>query len=321
MPPGPRARREFRARGWTDAQLDEALRTRRLTSVHRGVLMPTAEDLSTFERSKAATRAVTGSTVGRRTAAELWELEGLPSLPPGVRHAVDLWVPPPYAKRHRAGLSIQQTLLSPVDVTMLAGIPVTTPARTVIDLGRIWALQIALVVADAALRQDHCAVADLQNVVDRLGGMKGVLPAREVVRLAHEGTRSCGETRGRLVIILGGLPEPTVAIQIRDDFGDLLAEADMGYRQWLIWIEYDGFDVHTQRPTFRKDRPRQRFVERRGWKVLRMTDWDVGHPSGFLSDLAAAIEDAPRRIAALPPDRSPEIAAARQVLGFDKPST
>ena len=138
-----------------------------------------------------------------------------------------------------------------------------------------------------------------------------------MVALARQGTRSCGESRGRLVIVFGGLPIPEVAIEIRDEDGYPLAEGDMGYRRWLIWIEYDGYDVHVQRGTFRADRPRQRMVERRGWFVLRMTDWDVAHPSGFLADLAAAIADAPRRIAALPADRSPEVAAARNALGLD----
>jgi hypothetical protein len=317
MPPGPRVREEFRARGWTDAQLDEALRTSRLTNVHRGVLVPSTHELSLTMRAEAATRAVKDSTVGRVTAGELWELEGLPLTTKGVTPPIDLWVPPTCAKRKRDGLAIQETALTPEDVTTLFGLPLTAPARTVVDLSRRWPLETALVLADAALRQRRCSVSQLKRALERQQGLRGIRAARVVVGLARDGTRSCGETRARLVIILGGLPEPAVAVQIRDDFGDVLAEADLGYRQWLIWIEYDGFDVHTQRRTFRQDRPRQRFVERRGWFVLRMTDWDIQNPPGFLSDLAAAIEDAPRRIAAMPASRSPEVAAARRALGFD----
>jgi hypothetical protein len=316
MPPGPRQREEFRARGWTDSQLDEALRRRRLIQIQRGVLLPQQVEPTLFVHAEAATRAVRRSVVGRRTAAELMGLEGLPVARAGSP-PVELWVPALSTTRRREGLTIRQTSLDPGDVTTLGGVPVTTPARTVVDLARIWPLPTAVVVADAALRQTSCTHADLVTALDRQRGLRGIRRAREALRLTQPGTRSCGETRARLVIVRSELPEPEVGIQIRNSFGDLIAEADMGYRHWLIWIEYDGFDVHTERDTFRLDRTRQRFLERRGWFVLRMVDSDVHQPAAFLSDLGAAIEDAPRRIASMAATRSPEVGAARRVLGLD----
>ena len=62
--------------------------------------------------------------------------------------------------------------------------------------------------------------------------------------------------------------------------GELLAEGDLGIKMLLIWGEYDGYDVHSQRRVFRGDRVRDRWVDRRGWKVMRFTDEAFVSPTG-----------------------------------------
>jgi hypothetical protein len=311
-----RTRAELRAVGWTNQRIDNAIRRGRVVRPHRGVLLPAAATVDFLVRVRAACAAVgPHATVGGETAALLWGLEGLPEAT--ADGPIRLWVPADATVRPRAGIVLKHTTLHADEITILDGIPVTTPSRTVTDLARWRKLTEAVVIADSALRLTACTRSQLLEAAARLRGQRGAVGARRVVQLARARTRSCGETGGRLVIVLGGRPEPEVGIEICSPDGDPIAEADMGYRRWLIWIEYDGFVVHTQRHTFRNDRPRQRLVERRGWFVLRMTDWDVDHPAAILSDLDAAIEDAPRRIAAIPSSRSPEVAYARRSLGLD----
>jgi hypothetical protein len=131
--------------------------------------------------------------------------------------------------------------------------------------------------------------------------------------------RGCSACAGwsRLTVIDAGLAEPDVRIELWED-GVLIARADLGYCEWLIWIEYDGFAVHTAKQTFRSDRHRDRWLTRRGWEVMRLSDADIQHPQRFLGHLADSLRATPARIAALPAGLSPEADAARAALGRGK---
>jgi hypothetical protein len=121
----------------------------------------------------------------------------------------------------------------------------------------------------------------------------------------------------RLMLEDGGIADLDVDIRIHNERGDLLVRGDLGIRRLLIWGEYDGFDPHTERETFRGDRSKPRWLQRRGWYVMRFTDVDLRRPAATCQEWLAAIADAPARIQALDPRKSPEAAAARQALGFD----
>jgi hypothetical protein len=312
-----KTRAQLRSLGYSDAQVDNKIRRRVWTSRHRGVVVPSASHLTFVDRIAAAVAAVgSPAIVGRRTAADVWQLEGLPSLDEPDLQPIELWVPPDVNAESRPGINVRHTTVHHDEIVTVDGLRVTSPARTVVDLARKLPRVTAVVICDAGLRQNLYDVSELDPIIERLGRQRGVVAVRVMRGLTRPRTRSCWETRARLTVIAGGFPEPEVNYQILED-GIVLAEGDLVLEQLLIWIEYDGFDEHTKREIFRRDRPRQRFVERRGWQVLRMCDSDVRRPAGFWSDLRAAIEDAPRRIAAMPATRSPEVAIARRALGLD----
>jgi hypothetical protein len=309
----PRTRVQLRSLGWSEDDIDVRKRNGSIRSVHRGVLLPAGQQLDAATKALAAVHAVRRATVGRWFAALLWGFISATDVPD---NDVSLWVPPGVDAQSRDGIDVRITELAPADVTTWCGVPITTPARTVLDEARFRGVDYSLELADTALRLHACAPADFADVLSRLGRARGVVAAREVTRLTRPGTRSPGETRIRLVVVRAGFADPQVAFQILDEQGRVVAEADLAYPLLLIWIEYDGFDEHTRRGTFRKDRARHRWLERRGWKVLRTSDFDVTQPAAFLGDLFAAIADAPRRIGALPPHLSPEADTARAALGL-----
>jgi hypothetical protein len=114
----------------------------------------------------------------------------------------------------------------------------------------------------------------------------------------------------------GGITGLDVNIKIHADNGDLLARGDLGIKLLLIWGEYDGFTPHTERTTFRNDRPRHRWIGGRGWYVMRFVDVDLSRPAAVCREWRQAIADAPARIASLDPRRSPEVAEAWRALGL-----
>jgi hypothetical protein len=150
-------------------------------------------------------------------------------------------------------------------------------------------------------------------VLDRMIRVPWVRRARERVELSREGVDSPPETTVRLSIVDAGLPQPDVNLQLFSD-GILLAQGDLGYWRWLIWIEYDGEEVHDPLRLAGKDQQKDRRLGMRGWETFRLTKLDVRSPGAFLRELSLAIDEGPRRVAALNPARSSEVREAQRLL-------
>src|SRR3954464_8327613 len=102
----------------------------RLHPLHRGVYAVGHRALRSEAWWMAAVLAAgAGAALSYRSAAELWGIRS------GSRPRIDVNVP-----RHRrstARLQLHLVEMQPDEVTMDAGIPVTTPARTLLDLAAV----------------------------------------------------------------------------------------------------------------------------------------------------------------------------------------
>lgn len=315
---GPCERRELIARGITRHQVDAALRGGEWLAAHRGVLLPRAQAADLTARCRAALRTQRDdAAVFGRTAALLLGLPAAPAAWADTAHPIHIAVARDDTTRsRRRGIERHLRKVDPGDLTRVNGVPATSAARTLCDLAGAEPRLLGLAMMDAALRDSHCTADELRASAATFRTLRGARQIRELAGLARGGVDSPGESRARLAIVDAGLPTPDVRLELWDGTV-LLARADLGYWRWLIWVEYDGFVVHTDRRTFRTDRHRDRWLARRGWEVMRLSDEDVRRPARFTGHLAAAIAEAPRRIAALPPGQSPEAAAARVTLGID----
>ncbi|NUL45927.1 DUF559 domain-containing protein [Cellulosimicrobium funkei] len=170
--------------------------------------------------------------------------------------------------------------LSPCDTTTLLGIPVTTPARTWVDLSgdpRLNDIDL-VVLADAIIKRpwrkgrrvDALDTLDgLAATIQRAGRVKGVRRARLALERARIGADSPQETRTRLALVDAGLPEPD--LQVRADPADPYSPAaDLGYRDLKLAIQYDG-EHHRTREQQAIDADRDRAFQERGWTVIRLT--------------------------------------------------
>jgi hypothetical protein len=317
--PAWRSRLELAEAGWTKHAVDNALRRGRASSVTRGVLLPThaATDLSQRCGAALATQHPRAA-ISRRTAALARKFGWLPddwSVDPLV--CVD--APRDDTTRSaRQGLDRRLSALPDEDVALWHGLRVTTAARTAVDLARDEPRNVVLPILDWLLTTGTCSRADMVAVMDRMVSVPHVRRARAFVDLAREGVASPRETHTRLHMVDAGLPDPDTNLLIVED--DLvLAQGDLGYWRWLIWIEYDGVDAHAERRLNGIDQAKDRWLRRRGWDVFRLTNRDHYEPRAFLAQVAESIREAPDRIAALDPRKSPEVARARRLLGLDQP--
>lgn len=151
----------------------------------------------------------------------------------------------------------------------------THPADTFVMLGPLLSLDELIVAGDALVGWlGWCTIEELVSAVRRHRRSRGLRTVRAALREIRPGSRSPGETRLRLVLTRGGLPEPALNHDVVED-GRWVACVDLAYPDARIAIEYES-DLHrTDARTFRKDLTRGELLKDVGWWLVRATADDV----------------------------------------------
>jgi AbiEi antitoxin C-terminal domain/Protein of unknown function (DUF559) len=177
-------------------------------------------------------------------------------------------------RRRQKGLNIRMDRVADDEITTIAGLPVTNPARTAFDVGRYRERYDAIGRLDALMRCAPFRADELAKLIQRYGPVRGVRQLRELLPLVDSGAESLKESWLRLALIDGGLPVPETQIPIVDEDGLPFAFADMGWRAINLAVEYDGDQHRTSRTQYVKDIRRIPKMEKRGWEVIRVINED-----------------------------------------------
>lgn len=102
------------------------------------------------------------------------------------------------------------------------------------------------------------------------------------VALIRPRVRSPRETALRLILVLGGLPEPEINVPIFDEQGRFVAESDIVYREQRVLFEYEGDYHRLDKRKFRKDITRYDRLQDLGWRTVRVTEDDLRAPTLLL---------------------------------------
>jgi hypothetical protein len=233
--PGLNLRSDLLAHGLNDAELHRLRRSGRLITVRPGAYLHGPEPDDAAARHLLAIRAalprLAADTVVSHASAAV--LHGLPlwSVRLGRVHATRSRVS---GARCSAVLHLHAAALQPDEITFVGGIPVTSVARTVVDLGRLLPFERALVPADAALHR-HLVTPDvLVEAVARSARRPHNRAARRVVAFADAGAQSPGETRSRVAIWRAGLPAPVLQYPVNG------THCDFGWEEYRTVGEFDG---------------------------------------------------------------------------------
>jgi very-short-patch-repair endonuclease len=236
-----------------------------------GVYRIAGAPLSWHQRLMAASLWAPEAAVSHRAAAALWELEGIPPGPvelstASARKARQAWI-----TLHRV------SRLERADITMSGPIPVTTPTRTIVDLCGVVDRNRVDPALDDALRRSLTSLPRLRWAAGRLGGSgrPGVRLLDELLRERRRGSPTSAsrlESRVRTLLRLAGLPEPRAQWEVRQH-GMLLGRVDFAYPEAKLAIEADGFQYHSGRIAWQRDRVRRNALTSRGWRVLHVT-WE-----------------------------------------------
>ncbi|MDT5074282.1 MAG: hypothetical protein QOH82_3602, partial [Mycobacterium sp.] len=155
------------------------------------------------------------------------------------------------------------------------GLVVTTPARTALDIACRYPLGHAVAAIDALARATKLKTADVDLLAQRYRGRRGVRAALEALDLVDAGAESPQETRVRLVLVKAGFPRPETQIPVYDEYGQLVAVIDMGWRDLRLGVDYEGAHHRMSRRQFDRDIRRYEAVAESGWDDVRITGEDT----------------------------------------------
>jgi hypothetical protein len=172
------------------------------------------------------------------------------------------------------GLIVRNERLATDEITRVAGIPVTTRARTAFDLGRYLSRDEAIARLDALMRASPFSVEDVLLLAKRYRGARGLKALQAALPLIDGGAASPQETRLRLLFVDAGLPKPTTQVPVCDHRGRLIRMLDMGWEDYMVAAEYDGDQHRTNRAQYVKDARVLPKLERMGWNVIRVIKED-----------------------------------------------
>jgi hypothetical protein len=172
------------------------------------------------------------------------------------------------------GLRVRGARLEEDEITTIDGIPVTTAARTALDLACWYPIGEAVAAIDALLRASDLTPKEVDALVSRYPGRRGIQRAREALSLADAGAQSPKETWLRLLLIGAALPRPQTQIPVLDEFGEVFAYLDMGWPEVKVAVEYDGQQHRNDERQYKWDNRRREKLERLGWIVVRVLAGD-----------------------------------------------
>ncbi|WP_019972518.1 hypothetical protein [Mycobacterium sp. 141] len=188
-------------------------------------------------------------------------------------------------RRPARGIVVWSDAIDEDEVCLIAGMRVTTPVRTALDLACKFPEATAVPAIDALARATKTKVADIELAAEHQAGRRGIKQARTTIALVDAGAESPRETWLRLLVIRADYPPPRTQHPIYNEFGVLIGEVDMAWPDMKIALEYEGRD-HLDPDQLRKDILRVEEMIRAGWIVIRVTCRDG--EGGILKRLATA---------------------------------
>jgi predicted transcriptional regulator of viral defense system/very-short-patch-repair endonuclease len=255
----------------------------RLHRVRRGVYVVGYPKLTPEGRWIAAVaRCGEGAVLSHLDAAALWRIyDGA-----GARvHITAKW------NRRVPGLCIHRArTLDPNDVTVKDGIPVTTVARTLLDLTDVLGRDRVL----RAIREaDYLRLLDLDALnaaVQRAHGRRRLQVLREALADHRPGQIVRGELEHRFLELVraAGLSQPETNVTVRTRRRRYTV--DCLWRKQCVAVELDGRSAHARLTAFEPDRRKDAALSAIGLHPMRFTWYRVTRePDEVAAELEATL--------------------------------
>jgi very-short-patch-repair endonuclease len=263
------ARQQLFETGVSRKSVESRMRSGHLIRLHPGVYAVGHTSLRREGHWFAAMLAVgPGAVLSHRDAA------GLHGLRPANHIRTDVTT----TRQPRAidGIAIHRTtVLDAQDITTVSGIPVTTMARTLLDLAGVVPRDSLAKAIKEAERRNVFDLRAIEAAMARTRGRTG--PGHRALReaiaehaaLGLSATDSILEDAFHRLVKRAGLPSPAINAYVE------------GFRVDAVWhtrrvaVELDGWTHHHTRDAFERDRERDAALTSAGWRIVRFTHHQV----------------------------------------------
>lgn len=252
----------------------------RYVALHKDIYVPRDAELTAVLRAKACWLRSRGRGIlAGYSASALLGAKWIDATMPAAIIDVN--------RRTTSGVQVWEERIDEDEIAVVDGMRVTTPARTALDLARRFPSGRAVAGVDALAQATELKLADVDLLLDRYRGRRGMKAARAALALVDGGSQSPKETWLRLLLISAGFPPPRTQIAVRNEWGWAEAYLDMGWEDIKVAVEYDGDQHRSDRRRYVKDiRRSEKVAWRYGWRLVRVVAED--HPSDIICRVAEA---------------------------------
>jgi hypothetical protein len=258
------ARTQLIEAGISARAIQQRLSSGHLHQMFRGVYAVGSPNVTQDGRWMAAVLAAgPNAALSHRSAAALWSLRPVPNAP------IEVIVAGGSRSRRRGLITHRSSCLTAEDLTRRRGIPVTTPARTLVDLAtRVHGREVkeAFYSAEAHADLDRAA---LSRCLERAKGRRGSGVLRQLLSEARLPLAAANPGLERRFIRFcrrRGMPIPEVNAPLGEFIVDCL------WREARLVVELDSWEFHRDRDSFEADRRRDAWLQTHGHRIIRVTD-------------------------------------------------
>ena len=250
--------------GLTASAVRKRVACGRLHRIHAGVYAVGHPRLTSDGHYMAAVLACgDDSALSHRSSADKRSLRHT------ARSTIDVITPRRAGRGHTGIDAHTSSTLLPRDIEKVDGIPCTTVARTLLDLGAVLPRRV---VERAFNQAEVLRVLDMKQIHDvltRAGGHRGAAILRAIIRdyTGPTVTRNDLEEAVLAICHAAGFPQPEVNVWIA--LQPIGYEVDFLWRSQRLIAEADGRDPHTTRLAFEHDRIRDQRLMLAGYRVVR----------------------------------------------------
>jgi very-short-patch-repair endonuclease len=202
----------------------------------------------------------------------------------------EITIPGDLTPRIRGVIAHRSDLVDDDDRTARLNVPVTSPARTIVDLGRFLSHSLHARVLNDAERRRLCTLDDVRECLERIGGRgrPGTVWLRILLGERAEGWHpgdSDLELRVLRRLLTAGTPRPAQQHQVVA--GRHVYILDLAWPEPKVGVDVNG-PVHLTPEAQAHDAVRRNRMTRAGWHMLEAT------PETDLDELARDVQDAIR---------------------------
>ena len=171
--------------------------------------------------------------------------------------------------------------LKPRWVDTKLGVPVTTVARTLVDLGAVAGPKTVEAALDRAAGRKLVTYRDVRDAMVAVArkGRTGVGVIRRLLdaRIGESFPPGVLEARMQTLLRNAGLPSAEPQLLVTDEHGGFLAIVDFGFPRQRVVVEVDGFEFHSSPRAIHDRNVRDRLLMDAKWVPLHFSWAEVEH--------------------------------------------